>query len=189
MKGWMGKLEIYHVPGTLPDSCWCRNQHLFSCACCALSTISFYFSDYFSKTLFTLPTTNQATSNRWEFESSPSCCSWWWLPSSRYSTSSPLTPSSSQTLSSKPTQYFANFHEGPHHDTMLIITKIIQTNQNLLAGWPAGAGGRHPVTARKGFFSQKKYPSTIWDLSWRNHLYLSRSQRFTSTTMKSSRWD
>ena len=40
-----------------------------------------------------------------------------------------------------------------------------QTNQHLLAGWSAGAGGRHPVPARKGFFSQKKYPFTISDLS------------------------
>ena len=31
-----------------------------------------------------------------------------------------------------------------------------QTNQHLLAGWSAGAGGRHPVPARKGFFLSKE---------------------------------
>ena len=46
-----------------------------------------------------------------------------------------------------PSRHDAHCYKDNPHD---------QTNQHLLAGWSARAGGRHPVTARKGFFLSKE---------------------------------
>ena len=52
-----------------------------------------------------------------------------------------------QSSRRSPSRHDAHCYKNNPHD---------QTNRHLLAGWSARAGGRHLVTARKGFFSLKR---------------------------------